>query len=124
MNSGVLLFRRGERVDAFLADWLRRYETQNLPRYFADQEPLREALWFSDLQIGILSAEWNCRFGFGVNVSQPVRILHGRHPHTDLLERRINTPPNGIRTFRPADLTPAALHAWEQTRGSRAVVDR
>jgi hypothetical protein len=124
LNSGVLLFRKCARVDAMFADWLRRYEAHDFPKYFGDQEALREALWFSDLQLCILSPEWNCRFCFGVTVHGPVKILHGRHRFIDLVEHRINERPHGVRSFRTDDLEPEALRTWAQLRGVPTAAQR
>lgn len=123
LNAGVLLFRKSARVDALLADWLRRYAAPDFPHFFNDQQALREALWGSDLQLGILSTEWNCRFGYGVTVQGPVKILHGRHPFIDLVERRINERPRAVRTFHTVDLKPKALRAWAQLQGMQATVE-
>lgn len=116
LNSGVLLYRKSRRTSAFLADWLRRYHEHDFPHFFGDQQELREALWDSDIQLGVLSTEWNCRFQFGVAVQGPVKILHGRHPDMDLVERRINERPRRVRTFVNADFDPVVLRAWAARR--------
>jgi len=112
LNSGVLLFRRCERVERMLADWLRRYDAHDFPNFFGDQHELREALWASDLQLGILPTEWNCRLPWAFAVQEPVKILHGRHRCIDLVERRVNDRPNRVRAFTPVDFRPEALREW------------
>lgn len=118
LNSGVLLFRRSPRIAALLADWLARYDAHDFPHFFGDQHELREALWASDIQLGILSPEWNCRFLWAVAVEGPVRILHGRHRLIELVEQRVNARPNSVRVFRPFDFRPEVLHAWAARRAA------
>ena len=43
-----------------------------------DQGPLREALWNTNVRLGIVPPEYNCRWGFGGFHKYPVRVLHGR----------------------------------------------
>jgi hypothetical protein len=116
LNSGVLLFRKCKRVDRMLADWLRRYDAHDFPNFFGDQHELREALWASDVQLGILSTEWNCRLPWAFAVHEPVKILHGRHRYIDLVERRVNMRPNGVRAFTPVDFRPPELRKWAEPR--------
>ncbi len=124
VNSGVLLFRKSKPVAALLADWLMRYDAHDFPHFFGDQHELREALWASDVQLGILSTEWNCRFLWAVAVQGPVKILHGRHRWIELVERRINARPNAIRGFKPIDFRPKTLHAWAARRAEIGTAER
>ncbi|MBV7377747.1 hypothetical protein KJP28_02340 [Maritimibacter sp. DP4N28-5] len=58
MNSGVMLYRRSEKMDAFLADWLARYDAAGLYR---DQPVLKDLLWQGDLRFYVLPPEFNLR---------------------------------------------------------------
>ncbi|MAM62765.1 putative nucleotide-diphospho-sugar transferase [Maritimibacter sp. UBA3975] len=57
-NSGVMLYRRSPAMDAFLADWVRRYVAAGLYR---DQPVLKDLLWESDLRFYVLPPEFNLR---------------------------------------------------------------
>lgn len=124
LNSGVLLFRKSKPVAALLADWLTRYHAHDFPHFFGDQHELREALWVSDVQLGVLSTEWNCRFLWAVTVEGPVKILHGRHRCIELVEQRINARPNAVRGFKPVDFRPEVLHDWAARRAAIGTAER
>lgn len=56
-----------------------------------DQAPLREELWNNDeLRWATLPSEYNCRFNFGCQVRDRVKILHGRANDYDAVARSIN----------------------------------
>ncbi|MZR14694.1 hypothetical protein GQE99_16865 [Maritimibacter sp. DP07] len=58
LNSGVILYRRSGAMDAFLAEWVRRYAAAGLYR---DQPVLKDLLWESDLRFYVLPPEFNLR---------------------------------------------------------------
>jgi len=94
---GVTGFRRGDVIDRLLQQWLELHTAH--PEIYGnnDQRSFREALWnIRELQIGTMPSEYGCRWPFGVFVSLPVKILHGRscntpgHPTNDDVARIIN----------------------------------
>lgn len=61
-----------------------------------DQSPLREVLWNGyPIRVATITPEYNCRFHFGVQVADPVKILHGKLGPQDpqVLANKINTAP-------------------------------
>lgn len=58
MNSGVLLYRRSDRVLEFLRDWARRFAESGVTR---DQVILKDMLWQGDLAFYVLPPEFNLR---------------------------------------------------------------
>jgi hypothetical protein len=58
LNSGVMLYRRSPAMDAFFAEWVRRYVEAGLYR---DQPVLKDLLWESDLRFYVLPPEFNLR---------------------------------------------------------------
>ena len=58
-NSGVILYRKTERVLTFLEEWKRHYTEAGIRH---DQTTLRELLWLSDLRIATLPPEYNVRY--------------------------------------------------------------
>ncbi len=58
MNAGVMLYRRSIAMQAFLAEWQRRYRAAGKLR---DQPTLRDLLWASDLRFYVLPPEFNLR---------------------------------------------------------------
>src|SRR5687767_7026541 len=64
LNTGVILFKKSERVENFFQSWMtlhRRNLTIAL-RGGTDQPAFREALYHSDMRFTILPPEYNCRF--------------------------------------------------------------
>ncbi|WP_137702536.1 glycosyltransferase family protein [Marimonas lutisalis] len=58
LNSGVVLYRRSERVLAFLTEWARRFAEAGVTR---DQLILKDMLWQSDMRFYVLPPEFNLR---------------------------------------------------------------
>jgi len=82
-NSGVLLFRNTERLHTLFDRWLEKYDSESWTvrgRHF-DQPALREMLYKSDLAVGTLTSQYNCRFIDGGFVTGEVKILHRRSEH-------------------------------------------
>lgn len=78
-NIGVCAMKVSERVRKLWEEVYRRQT--NWPEVFGDndQAPLRESLYNSpNLRVATLPQEYNCRFNFGCQVRDRVKILHGR----------------------------------------------
>ena len=76
---GVTLFRTNERVKRLFEKWLELHKSH--PDIYGnnDQRSFREALWLcEDLKIGTVPCEYGLRWPFGVFMSLPVKVLHGR----------------------------------------------
>lgn len=58
MNSGVLLYRKSDRVQSFFAEWKERYVAAGQMR---DQITLKDLLWASDIRFYVLPPEFNLR---------------------------------------------------------------
>lgn len=80
LQIGVNVFRNDDKMRAFFADWLVRYEANAYDYDNNDQASLRDALWENTHGIRwmALPPEYCLRFDFGCWVVGKVRILHGR----------------------------------------------
>jgi hypothetical protein len=103
LNTGVIAFRRTPAVTELLERWSRLHleilRTAD-HRVVGDQATFRVALWESEVRFTVLPPEYNCRFPFPTYVHGPVRILHGRRPDVERIEREINAT-TGPRVFIP-----------------------
>ena len=103
LNTGVLAFRRTAAVMRLLERWRRLHldVLRSIERAtVGDQSTFRVALYQSDLRFAVLPPEYNCRFTFPTYVHGPVRILHGRAPDLERIERELNGV-SGARVFVP-----------------------
>jgi hypothetical protein len=98
-NAGVLAFADCPATEKLFDRWRELYQDQididETYNPMNDQSPLRRALWESDLRVGTLPPEYNCRFVLPGYIGSDVKILHGHLPETtevDLsaLARRFN----------------------------------
>jgi hypothetical protein len=83
MNTGVILFKKSERTDAFFFEWLRLCQEEYID--CNDQASFRAALYHSDLRIATLTPEYNYRFRKRLCINGSLKILHGRHPDLPLV---------------------------------------
>ena len=112
LNTGVMAYRRTPGVDALLADWLRLYEKEvaETGKMDSDQPAFREALYRSTVPFYVLPSEYNLRTVMPAAAGRcQVRILHGRAPSMEELERRVNAS-RSIRLFLPDALQLTARH--------------
>ncbi|NNF23885.1 MAG: hypothetical protein HKN63_03635 [Rhodobacteraceae bacterium] len=58
MNSGVVLYRKSEVMERFLAEWAKRFRASGVAR---DQIILKDLLWESDIRFYVLPPEFNLR---------------------------------------------------------------
>jgi hypothetical protein len=102
LNTGVIAFRRTAAVSRFLERWraLHLESAASGGRPIGDQATFRVALYESDLRLAVLPPEYNCRFTFPTYVHGPVRVLHGRGPDLERIERELNGTV-GPRVFVP-----------------------
>jgi hypothetical protein len=56
VQGGLLLFRKNERIEAWLGDLVRLYGEK---QYYDDQATMRELMWRGDLRFYILAPEFN-----------------------------------------------------------------
>jgi hypothetical protein len=103
-NTGVVLFRKSERVTEFFLEWKNVYEQQlkNVACYPAnDQAAFRIALWKSDLRLYVLPPEYNFRGDFPGFLGASLSIIHGRHPKLREIAKVLGSR-NGARVFDPS----------------------
>jgi hypothetical protein len=103
LNTGVVALRRTSAVAEMMDRWrvlhleiLRSMERGTV----GDQATFRVALYDSDVRFTVLPPEYNCRFTFPTYVHGPVRILHGRGPDLERIEREMNESA-GPRVYIP-----------------------
>ncbi|HEY8899988.1 MAG TPA: hypothetical protein VIM61_06215 [Chthoniobacterales bacterium] len=112
LNTGVLAYRRSPEMNALFEDWLRLYEKEvaETGKMDSDQPAFREALYRSPLTFSVLPPEYNLRTVMPAAVGRcSVRIIHGRGPKMEELERWVNAS-HGIRMFYPSALQLTARH--------------
>jgi hypothetical protein len=88
MNTGVILFKKSDRMAAFFSEWLRSYQEDVASLEYNDQTSFREALYQSDLRIATLPPEYNYRFRKRLCINGTLKVLHGRHPDLPIVARR------------------------------------
>lgn len=79
-NIGVIAMVNSQPIREL---WQQVYWRQvNHPEVYGDndQAALREELWDRRWRFAVLPSEYNCRFNFGCQVRDRVKILHGRPP--------------------------------------------
>ena len=82
LNTGVVVYHNSPRVTEMFADSLACFDRFSDTEFanLNDQQPLRMAIYRSEVRIAPLTFEYNCRFpNFGY-LSGRVKILHGRPP--------------------------------------------
>ena len=91
MNTGMILFKRSEKVLSFLNNWGEYHlKLCAIAPKAPNQPAFRTALYRSDLCFAIIPEEYHCRFIYPFKVCGKVKALHGRHPDMDLVVERIN----------------------------------
>ena len=79
MNAGIILYKMKSNMKKLFGDWEKFYSRNPLPH---DQPALREALWESNIKLGILPEEYNIRSSKRVHlwikegIPNKIRILH------------------------------------------------
>lgn len=100
-NSGVVAFRDSERVSTLFERWKAVYErhAERVDGIF-NQPSFREVLYQTDVQIGTLPPEYNCRLPYPPYVRGEVKLLHGRASNFEGVAKRLNEDPiTERRTF-------------------------
>ncbi len=110
-NGGILVFKRTEKVDAFLEKWMTTFEQcWKETNYPMDQASFRYCLYHADLRIATLTPEYNFRALAPATVRGKVKIIHA---HGDLpkiaslininqkAQRNWNPPKNLLYGFGP-----------------------
>lgn len=106
-NTGVLLLRRCQAVEALLDEWLRLYDRMLTGRIkyqrYGDQGAFREALYASAVRATVLPPEYNFRCNYPACLAGMVKIVHGRRGG-DMPEFVDRTNKNGrMRLYRPGE---------------------
>jgi hypothetical protein len=103
LNTGVIAFRRTTGVAQLFDRW-RSMHLEFLGsvgrRILGDQATFRVALFESEVRFTVLPPEYNCRVSFPTYVQGPVKIIHGRGPELEQVERQLNRV-SGPRVFVP-----------------------
>jgi len=76
-NTGVVGFKKSEKVEQFLRDWRHIFQADNTLRP-GDQPAFRKALYNCELRIATLPPEYNCLFRYPGNVVGSIVCFHGR----------------------------------------------
>jgi hypothetical protein len=83
LNTGVVVYRKNAKTQAFFQAWERNYLDEFQHKNPADQPAFRHTLFHSDLQHYILPAEFNFRTNYPVVLGGFARakIIHDRSPY-------------------------------------------
>ncbi|MBP0000451.1 MAG: hypothetical protein J7641_15870 [Cyanobacteria bacterium SID2] len=105
-NTGVVAYRKSEKVQQFFEAWDRIYEskftnTDRLRKGESDQTAFMEAWLEVDVKIYVIPhSMWNARLPFFMLLNDSVRIVHGRHNDYEKLRTKINAF-RGHRCWNP-----------------------
>jgi hypothetical protein len=103
INTGVLVFRRNQRVLDLCGEWRSTYSHWLLEPPFEgadgkvlgqDQPAFRRCLWRAGIPIYVLAPEYNWRFLQPSFLCGKAKIVHGFVSNVDLLAARINGATN------------------------------
>ena len=72
LNTGVLLYRRSQTMQAFFAEWARRYREAGRAR---DQITFKDLIWASDIRFYVLPPEFNLRRVTVMDAWEPLDAL-------------------------------------------------
>lgn len=122
VNTGVVAYRRNDKVRAFLNLWIAKYK-ENIERYWSDQPAFMEALLSSDIKTWILHSGYNFRFLNHVSLpdQEKVRILHGRAKKEEfyLLRDRINKS----ISQRGWDADSRSVYSWTRKSSAKIMME-
>jgi len=97
LNTGLIAFKRSDRVKEFFDDWFRdyrnEYERSRDKKRCHDQMSFQRALYNSDLRLYILPPEYNLRMTCPqlVRIWAPVKMIHARHKDIKALGETLNS---------------------------------
>jgi hypothetical protein len=108
-NSGVVAFKKNERVDGFFEEWRNAYRKVLASGQIHNQAAFRVALYRSDVRIATLPTTYNCVFRRPGCVNGKIKAFHGRildvetpgaGVHVDVTQaiEELNAD-DGLRTF-------------------------
>lgn len=103
-NTGVILFRKSDKIGSLFEMWLQIYKEDALKsltwlfpggevlyRHAPPNQPsFRRALYESGLRFASLPPEYNCRIMFPGFVHTKVKIIHGRADCFSTIEKELN----------------------------------
>jgi len=95
-NTGVIVYRDTDELQDAVDQWTDLYFEYG--EMMHDQPGFRLTMYRSDLHLGVLPPEYNCRFPFPGAVMGQVKILHGRHPDMEAMAERMNAR-QGLRVY-------------------------
>ncbi len=102
LNTGVLVWRAGERMREFMRvweetylAWVERGDPFPVPGDGsrggrADQLAFRRCAWACGVRLYVLAPEYNFRLEHPTTVGSRVGVIHGRHPDYEGLAARVN----------------------------------
>ena len=112
INSGLILYDNVPLVQNLFAKWDELYVAWG--NKGQDQDPLRVALYFSNLRWIPLPPAYNFRFPFPAAIRGQIKVLHGRHPQRTQLSKVFNHTEE-FRAFIPHTFRLNTLFIGEQT---------
>jgi hypothetical protein len=102
-NTGVIAFRRDDRMIAFFADWLSEFDALRASGDYAfaasDQPAFRAALWKSDVRICPIPSEFHFLGNVPNYIMWDAKLIHGRGD-TQRIALDVNSR-LGARTYIP-----------------------
>jgi hypothetical protein len=77
-NTGVIAYRLTDAVRRFLHRWESIYQSHRESGINADQPAFRQAVWDTDICVGTLPSEYNCRINEPGFLNEAAKIIHGQ----------------------------------------------
>jgi hypothetical protein len=97
LNTGLIAYRKTERVEAFLRRWFEQFQAglaadPKNPIHWHDQVVFQRELYASDLRLYVLPGEYNLRVACPqlIRIWAKARMLHARHGDLGDLGLRLN----------------------------------
>ena len=126
-NTGVLLFKKSQKVKKFLIDWGKIHERKSLEnkndinpkgKDLADQHSFLEAVYNSSLRIATLTERYHLRCPCGFFWGK-VKIIHRREPDLKLAEKILNSK----KGWRGYFLTPTTVKIIEYSQNKKEFIN-
>ncbi|WP_049982658.1 hypothetical protein [Halorubrum sp. BV1] len=102
LHAGIFGFKRSDTTDELLEKWEEIFD-RHLSEWDEldnDQPAFREAIYQTNVNVGLISPEYRFRIPFPQYVVGEVKIIHGRAPNIPEIASKINSD-TGRRIYHP-----------------------
>ena len=89
-NTGVIAYRKTEKVIRFLENWRNDY-IENLDHYNGHQASFMKTFALSDVRVHVLQQQYNTRTNLAIALpGAPAKVIHNRHKNYTAVAQRLN----------------------------------